>query len=106
MTFDTMTRGELAERGISIRSYAIDGTDIRVEWRAAFLWSVCHGRSCLNSDGEWEYEMNPSNRTDEFKARCRFGLDDCLRMALEVRVRDNEEKTKQAERLAQQLPQI
>jgi hypothetical protein len=27
---------------------------------------------CLNSEGEWEWQPMPSNRTDEFFERCRF----------------------------------
>lgn len=28
--------------------------------------------SCLNKDGEWEYEPMPSNRDEKFIFRCRF----------------------------------
>lgn len=28
--------------------------------------------TCLNHDGEWEWEPSPSSRTDEFFARCRW----------------------------------
>jgi hypothetical protein len=28
--------------------------------------------SCLNHDGQWEYEPQPSSRTDEFLARCQW----------------------------------
>lgn len=35
--------------------------------------------SCLNRDGEWEYEPQPSSRDDEFYARCRFAsLDEAV----------------------------
>jgi len=36
-------------------------------------WAVRDGRGCcLNSDGEWEYEPQPSSRKDDFLARTRF----------------------------------
>lgn len=45
-------------------------------------WAIYpfHGvPSCLNREGEWEYEPLPSNRDDEFYARCRFAsLEDAV----------------------------
>lgn len=35
-------------------------------------WAVRKHGSCLDKNGEWEYEPMPSSRTDEFYARCRF----------------------------------
>jgi len=35
-------------------------------------WKVTDGFSCLNKNGEWEYEPIPSARDKEFLARCRF----------------------------------
>ena len=36
-------------------------------------WCVRRRGDCLNHDAEWEWEPSPSNRNDEFYARCRFG---------------------------------
>lgn len=35
-------------------------------------WCVRRHGDCLNHDAEWEWEPSPSNRDDEFYARCRF----------------------------------
>lgn len=35
-------------------------------------WKICHMRNVMGRDGEWEWEPSPSNRDDEFMARCRF----------------------------------
>ena len=44
-------------------------------------WAVKKMGSVLNSSGEWEYEPSPSNREDDFLSRCRFPLDEALRLA-------------------------
>lgn len=36
------------------------------------MWAVRSGGNCMNKGGEWELEPCPSNRDDEFIARCRF----------------------------------
>jgi hypothetical protein len=33
---------------------------------------LCDGRDCLNKEGVWEYQVSPSNRSDDFYERCRF----------------------------------
>lgn len=35
-------------------------------------WAVRRNSSCLNKDGEWEYEPMPSSRDSDFYARCRW----------------------------------
>lgn len=45
---------------------------VKVVWRSPDLYAVEHGGYVLNTDGEWEYEPQPSSRDDEFKARTRF----------------------------------
>jgi hypothetical protein len=37
-------------------------------------YAVRKGGSCLTIDGKWEYEPQPSSRTQEFYDRCRFIL--------------------------------
>lgn len=44
-------------------------------------WAVKKMGSVLNREGEWEYEPSPSNRDDEFFARCRFTEAEALRLA-------------------------
>ena len=45
------------------------------------LYAVRAEGSCLNKEGHWEWEPQPSSRDDEFIARCRFATYD---EALEV----------------------
>jgi hypothetical protein len=55
---------------------------INVEWRGpGDVWAVTHLSMCLDSDGEWDYEMSSSNRTAEWKATHRFPLDQALALA-------------------------
>lgn len=54
---------------------------ITVEWRGGDLWAVCRFRECLGTDGEWDYEPSPSNRTDEWKNNHRFDLASALALA-------------------------
>ena len=45
-------------------------------------YAVRKGGSCLTVDGEWEYEPQPSSRTNKFYDRCRFILlDDAMKAA-------------------------
>ena len=39
-------------------------------------WAVRQGCRCLNKDGGWEIEPQPSSRDDEFYSRCRFKLEE------------------------------
>jgi hypothetical protein len=55
--------------------------DINVEERGEGRWAVLHIGQCLGSDGRFVYEPSPSNRTDEFLAAHRFGLDEALALA-------------------------
>jgi hypothetical protein len=44
------------------------------------VWAIrCLGE-CLNQNGEWEWEPSPSNRDEDFLARCRFSLDEAKKM--------------------------
>lgn len=38
----------------------------------SYKWAVRRGRSCMNSDGEFEFEPMPSSRDGAFMTRCRF----------------------------------
>jgi len=58
---------------------------IQVENTGKGTWAVRRSvKRCLNRDGEWEYESIPSERTEEFFARCRFTEEDALRRASAV----------------------
>jgi len=57
---------------------------ITVEWRGDNNWAVMRHRQCLNSEGEWDWEPNPSSRTDEFIATHRFDRDTAIEMARKV----------------------
>ena len=35
-------------------------------------WAVTNGFEVLNKNGQWEWEPQPSSRTDDFKKRTRF----------------------------------
>lgn len=52
---------------------AIEGITIeRRRGRDATKWAVVRNGLVLAKDGAWEYEPLPSNREDDFLARCRF----------------------------------
>lgn len=57
---------------------------ITVEERDTGRWAVKGMFRVLNSSGEWEHEPSPSNREDDFLARCRFTEAEALRLACEV----------------------
>lgn len=57
---------------------------ITVEETAPDRWAVRRSKRCLNANGEWEWESIPSEREDDFLARCRFDLDTALGMARRV----------------------
>ena len=39
-------------------------------------WTITQRGLCLNREGEFEYEPMPSNRDNDFLARCRFSFDE------------------------------
>ena len=48
------------------------GHPITLEWRGDGTWAICHLGSVYSRNHEWEYEPNPSSRSDEFIARTRY----------------------------------
>lgn len=52
-----------------------------VERRDIDRWCVTDMFQCYDKDGVGEYEPSPSSRTDEFKERFRFSLDEALDLA-------------------------
>lgn len=61
------------------------GNHRTIESRGGGKWAIKDGGCVLSVDGVWEYEPNPSNRTDEFIARTRFDRDDAFRRAAAIR---------------------
>jgi hypothetical protein len=66
----------LAEDNINHGTYAIN-----VEYRGEGRWAVVRHRFCLGADGEWDFEVRPSEREDEWLAGHRFDLETALRLA-------------------------
>lgn len=54
---------------------------LTVEYRGHGKWAIVRGRSCLGSNGEWDWEMRPSEREDEWLAAHRFPLAEALDLA-------------------------
>lgn len=58
-----------------ISAYALPG-DGQIErcsqCNGTFKWAIRRSGSCMNNEGEWEFEPMPSSRDDEFMARCRY----------------------------------
>ncbi len=80
-----MTNEEMEAADIHVCAYRFGNTRVRVEWRGSRgtdTWAVVETGMCLNRDGDWEYEPLPSRRDEEFFTRCRFSLDEALRLAL------------------------
>jgi len=64
---------------LAVRQYIIDydePIDVtldRVAQRDGIdKWAIREKECCLNHDGEWESEPQPSSRDDAFLERCRF----------------------------------
>ncbi len=80
-----MTNEEMEQHGIAPCAFRFEhDRDLRVEWRGTGLWAVVQGGACLNKEGQWEYEPLPSSRDEAFFDRCRYTLDQALRLALTV----------------------
>lgn len=56
---------------------------------SADVWAIRKGGWCLNRDGQWEFEPQPSSRDNEFYARCRFPREEALQRAQAARNADN-----------------
>lgn len=54
---------------------------LTVEYRGRGSWAVKRNVFCLSRAGEWDYEMRPSEREDEWLAEHRFPLDEALELA-------------------------
>ena len=54
---------------------------VAVEYRGRGKWAVLDSPYCLSSAGEWDYELRPSEREDEWLAAHRFDLEAALELA-------------------------
>lgn len=85
---------ELPEPEVRITRYEVSclpegdinarGFTLTVEYRGRGLWAVLDGLWCLGTDGEWDYEMRPSEREDGWLATHRFDIETALRLAKEA----------------------
>lgn len=72
---------QLSERLSAVTQFQFS-ENLSIVWRGNNLWCVVDRSGLvLNADGEWEYEPNPSSRTDDFKARTRFSLEQAFARA-------------------------
>jgi hypothetical protein len=54
---------------------------IVVEARADGMWVIKRMNEVWTRSGEWEWEPSPSGRSDEFKMRSRWSLEEALEIA-------------------------
>jgi len=72
---------QLSERLSAVTQFQFS-ENLSIVWRGDNLWCVVDRSGLvLNADGEWEYEPNPSSRTDGFRARTRFSLEQAFERA-------------------------
>jgi hypothetical protein len=57
---------------------------VNVEYRGRGLWAVTRLGECLSASGEWDYEMRPSSREDEWLAEHRFDEQTAIKLAKEA----------------------
>jgi hypothetical protein len=85
------TTPQLAPGGVMITEYTIcalpvDNINYRhyaitVEYRGPGSWAVCHEGFCFGTDGDWEYEPQPSSRDSNWLAAHRFDEATAIRAA-------------------------
>lgn len=61
--------------------------EVRVEWRGRGLWAVTRHQQCLSASGEWDFEMRPSEREDDWLAEHRFDEATAIKLAKEASLR-------------------
>ncbi|ARX81577.1 hypothetical protein SMD44_00975 [Streptomyces alboflavus] len=57
---------------------------ITVAYRGDDQWAVIRHGECLGSDGNWDYELRPSEREDEWLATHRFDFQTALKLATDA----------------------
>jgi hypothetical protein len=82
---------DLATRASSF-VVAEDGTQtVRIERRGGLkddVWAITRGREVMNARGGWEFEPQPSSRSQAFLARTRFTLRGALALCNEQELWD------------------
>lgn len=58
--------------------------EIKVVYRGRGLWAVMDGPYCLDADGDWDYELTPSDRTEGWLTTHRFTEQTALHLAREA----------------------
>jgi len=54
---------------------------LTVAYRGFGKWAVLNGFGCLSKAGDWDYEIQPSEREDDWLAEHRFGLAEAIELA-------------------------
>lgn len=80
LTVGSVDLETIKQRYLRVTKFQITKS-IVIAWRGEDSWAVCDMDDVLNRDGDWEFEPFPSSRTDEFKARTRFSLDEAFARA-------------------------
>lgn len=58
---------------------------IKVEWRGPDSWAVLKdGHMCADKKGVWDWESQPSSRTEKWLKKHRFKLSEALALAREL----------------------
>ncbi len=76
------------------KARAFDFGEFKIEWRAPGRWAVLKGSWSSGSSSaaqvynreekKWEYEPSPSSRSDDFKKRTRYDLDEAVSIATDL----------------------
>ena len=75
---------------LDVSCFPIDDEDhhsfhVMTEYRGRGLWAVVNGfGQCLNTNNEWDWEMRPSEREDDWLSTHRFPRDEAVRRAREI----------------------
>jgi hypothetical protein len=72
---------EISGSGFELEVFNQSMLGLSVCWRGTNSWAICRHSACLNAEGEWSYEFNPSDREDEWLAAHRFDLETALKLA-------------------------
>lgn len=73
------TRARVTE--ITVSSALDPDFEVAVQWRGGDTYAVTRYRRCLGADGEWDFELQPSSREDDWLAAHRFSLDRAVELA-------------------------
>ena len=94
MTVHTLNEDELPPVNVMITelSYSLLPRDdinhgvfeVKVAWRGGDRYAVMHGGWCLGRDGEWDYEMRPSSREDDWLVEHRYSYEEAQHLAVTV----------------------